>query len=59
MNKFKISLSNGESHVIHTNKNLIEVIEFYTRDNLTKIYQDGKISEVIFRQHIVKIQEVL
>lgn len=58
MKNFEIHLSNNDSFIIHTNKNLIDVIDHFTKEKHIKIYEDGKISEVIFRKQIVKITEV-
>lgn len=58
MKKFEVHLSNNETITFHTDKNLIDVIDYFTREKYIKIYEDGKISEVIFRKHIVKITEV-
>ena len=59
MKKFEIHLSNKDIFTLRYNKNLIDVIDLFTKEEYTKIYEDGKISEVIFRKHIVKIKEVL
>lgn len=58
MKKFEVYLSNNETITFHTNKNLIDVIDCFTKEKYIEIYEDGKFSEVIFRKHIVKIIEV-
>lgn len=58
MKKFKLHLSNNDIFIFHSNKDLIDVIDSFTKEKITKIYEDGKIIEVIFRKHIVKITEV-
>ncbi|MGO3094458.1 MAG: hypothetical protein ACTIJD_11600 [Staphylococcus saprophyticus] len=58
MKKFKVHLSNNDIFIFHSNKDLIDVIDSFTKEKITKIYEDGKIIEVIFRKHIVKITEV-
>lgn len=58
MKKFEVHLSNNDIFTFHSNKYLIDVIDSFTREEFTEIYEDGKISEVIFKKHIVKITEV-